>query len=85
MKFPTATANISTSFHTATTGAEWHKIGEWGVGIGDWGLGTGNWGLGVGKKNIIYAKGLLIIQYFQWWNLCLSVVQRFIRVLGQKS
>ncbi|MEH2035218.1 MAG: hypothetical protein V7K87_02370 [Nostoc sp.] len=43
MKFPTATANFSTSFHTATTGAEWHKIG-----IGDWGLGTGDWELGIG-------------------------------------
>jgi len=31
LKFPKATANFSTSFHTATTVAEWHKIG-----IGDW-------------------------------------------------
>ncbi|MCC5664743.1 hypothetical protein LC653_12635 [Nostoc sp. CHAB 5784] len=37
MKFPTATANFSTSFHTATTVAEWHKIREWGVGSGEWG------------------------------------------------
>ncbi|WP_334729348.1 hypothetical protein [Nostoc sp.] len=59
MKFPTATTNFSTSFHTATTVAEWHKIGDLGLGIGYWVLGTGN-------KNIIYAKSLLIIQYFQW-------------------
>ncbi|MBN3961715.1 hypothetical protein [Nostoc sp. NMS8] len=38
MKFPTATTNFSTSFHTATTVAQWHKIG-----IGDWGLGIGYW------------------------------------------
>ncbi|MEH1922524.1 hypothetical protein [Nostoc sp.] len=48
MKFPTATTNFSTSFHTATTVAQWHKIGDWGLGIGDWGLGTGDWGLGIG-------------------------------------
>lgn len=33
LKFPTATANFSTSFHTATNVAQWHKIlsGEWGT------------------------------------------------------
>ncbi|MEH2030462.1 MAG: hypothetical protein V7K67_12425 [Nostoc sp.] len=39
---------------------------NWGLGIWDWGLGTGYWVLGTGNKNIIYAKSLLIIQYFQW-------------------
>ncbi|MEH2350140.1 MAG: hypothetical protein V7K55_19500 [Nostoc sp.] len=39
LKFPTAAANFSTSFHTATTAAKWHKIDN---GIGDWGLGTGD-------------------------------------------
>lgn len=37
LKLPTATANFSTSFHTATTIAKWHKIAnlKWEVGIGD--------------------------------------------------
>ncbi|WP_174707964.1 hypothetical protein [Nostoc sp. TCL240-02] len=52
MKLPTATANFSTSFHTATTIAKWHKIAnlsaKWGLGIGEWGMGIGEWGMGIG-------------------------------------
>jgi hypothetical protein len=42
LKFPTATANFSTSFHTATTVVKWHKIGKLSR---DWELGIGNWEL----------------------------------------
>ncbi|MCC5646486.1 hypothetical protein LC607_26935 [Nostoc sp. CHAB 5824] len=59
MKFPTATANFSTSFHTATTVAEWHKIatGEWGDEGAEGAGGAG----GAGGERI--TNNLFLIPY----------------------
>ncbi|MEH2290415.1 hypothetical protein [Nostoc sp.] len=56
---PNGNSEFSTSFYTATTVAQWHKIliGDWvqerklSFIAGDWGLGTGYW-----VKSLLVAR-----------------------------